>query len=229
MAIILKNDTWLKQKQEEFAKNAKPLLVRNRVISPLWQFLIIPLYFYIPIYASAAIAILLYFASRDWGSLERLTKHRQLCKAQWRYTLGLYGEDLVSAELAKLPDDTYVLHDITIDSRQIDHVIVAPNAIVAVETKNRSGRIVAAENLWYHNGIPYPSAQNQAIRNAQALARFIEKPVYPVVALVNAEFFGPGPCHVVRPEGIAQFLQSLKPHVNYSPPEVAYRILNTAK
>lgn len=56
---------------------------------------------------------------------------------------GLTGELLVAKELEKLPDSYYVLNDVPLSAEdlalQVDHVVVGPVVVLAVETKHISG------------------------------------------------------------------------------------------
>lgn len=57
------------------------------------------------------------------------------------YRLGFKGERVVGEELNKLMSDDYaVYHDVPFKNFNIDHVIVGPTGVFAVETKTRSKR-----------------------------------------------------------------------------------------
>lgn len=64
--------------------------------------------------------------------------------------IGRRGERKVSGFLQNLPDNYYVIDDLTIPTRnsttQIDHVVVSVYGIFVIETKNYSGWIFGANN-----------------------------------------------------------------------------------
>ncbi len=56
-----------------------------------------------------------------------------------RYRLGYEGEIAVGQELNQLMrDGFYVYHDFFVDKFNIDHIVVGPSGVFAVETKARS-------------------------------------------------------------------------------------------
>ena len=77
----------------------------------------------------------------------------------WTIGLGLEGEKGVTDGLAVGLDDRYlVLNDVFIkfgrQRAQVDHVVIGPNGLFVIETKNWAGRIAGDENeshwLYYH-------------------------------------------------------------------------------
>jgi hypothetical protein len=66
-----------------------------------------------------------------------------------RVAAGRKGERQVSARLAKLPDDTVVLNDLTVwagpRSAQIDHLVLSPRGLFVVESKRWRGRVEGDE------------------------------------------------------------------------------------
>ncbi len=126
----------------------------------------------------------------------------RLMIARQNHGLGLSGELAVGEELNKLMlDGCYVFHDFPGgDNWNIDHIVVAPGGVFAIETKARSKRPALKDDQPDHkveyNGeiLIFPdgwTAQplDQAERNASQLAVFIRKatgeesPVIPVVVL----------------------------------------------
>jgi len=74
------------------------------------------------------LGIIIYFLSDILKKLERASKLRQ----------GYEGEVAVAQELNQLMRlGAYVFHDVPADGFNIDHVIVSPNGVYAVETKSR--------------------------------------------------------------------------------------------
>ena len=83
---------------------------------------------------SLVIAILLVGLFVSW----RGRKLRTIVRTLWDYRLGFDGERVVGETLNQLMLDGYrVFHDIPFDRFNIDHVIVGPPGVYAVETKTR--------------------------------------------------------------------------------------------
>ena len=66
------------------------------------------------------------------------------------YQGGLEAEDLVVQHLQNLNDDYFLINDVKLpDSRgNIDHVILGPNGIFVIETKNYSGQLICNGDEW---------------------------------------------------------------------------------
>ncbi|HVW21547.1 MAG TPA: nuclease-related domain-containing protein [Opitutaceae bacterium] len=114
------------------------------------------------------------------------------------YRLGAAGEQVIARELDRLMATGHrVLHDVPFGSWNIDHVVVGPTGIFAVETKtwrkaNRRGRPEIAfdgESLRRGGGPPDRRPVEQARRNAASLGKWIAEataeavPVVPVLAI----------------------------------------------
>ncbi len=78
------------------------------------------------------------------------------------YLKGARGEEAVARALDRLPADWHVFHGVAFDhtplssggGADIDHVVVAPQAIFVIETKNWSGEVTAAHNTLLCDGQP---------------------------------------------------------------------------
>ncbi len=129
----------------------------------------------------------------------------------WReyrqYRSGYEGEKTLTKLLksANLPDDYRLINDLRPSNGygNIDHVVLSPKGIFAIETKNYKGRITSYGDYWsirtgrsrgQYSGIGSPSAQSKM--NAKTLKRIIEsfEPfksvriwVEPIVFLSNLE------------------------------------------
>jgi len=66
------------------------------------------------------------------------------------YKNGLSAEKLVSEFLQNLNDDYYIINDVKLRGSQgnIDHIVLGPNGIFVIETKNYSGQIVCNGDKW---------------------------------------------------------------------------------
>jgi hypothetical protein len=115
----------------------------------------------------------------------------------WCYRLGAKGERVVGRELDRLMAHGYVVfHDVPFNGWNIDHVVVGPRGVFAVETKTwRKPTEISAEivldgdALITAGGHREMSAHQQATANAESLGKWIGKAaaeqvtVVPVVAL----------------------------------------------
>jgi hypothetical protein len=79
---------------------------------------------------------------------------------------GAKGEEKVGAILESLPEDYVVLHDVACRYGNIDHVVVGPNGVFALETKSHGGRVRMEDGKLLVNGKP-PEKDfiKQALRN----------------------------------------------------------------
>lgn len=65
------------------------------------------------------------------------------------YAVGQEGEKRLAESLEELPDEYFLIHDINIkvDNKksQLDHVVIGPNGIFVIESKNLNGTIIGKE------------------------------------------------------------------------------------
>jgi hypothetical protein len=123
-------------------------------------------------------------------------------KLRRRYKQGMEAEIAVAQNLLPLmADGCMVFHDFPADGFNIDHIVVAPNAVFAIETKSRKkGKGRDSAKVTYNGrSLTYPQAGEskpvetkpieQALRQAQWLTNFLSKAagdpvtVIPVLAL----------------------------------------------
>ena len=85
---------------------------------------------------------------------------------------GRKGESAVTKTLKSLPDDYVVLNDIVLPDRKgnVDHVLIGPNGVFVIETKNYSGFIKCEEDDWFVNGHRIRSLSRQAKRKQHGRA-----------------------------------------------------------
>ena len=64
---------------------------------------------------------------------------------------GLRGQNRMTEILARLDDEYYLLNNLRLPGRadDVDHLVIGPNGIFALETKNHRGRIFWREGQWY--------------------------------------------------------------------------------
>jgi hypothetical protein len=67
-----------------------------------------------------------------------------------KYKLGYEGENLVTEILkSSFSDDCFLINDITLHNRgNIDHIVLSPNGIFVIETKNHRGKITCYGDEW---------------------------------------------------------------------------------
>ena len=100
------------------------------------------------------------------------------------YKSGFEGEKLVSKTLSSaLNDEYYLINDVQLpdgENGNIDHVVVGPTGVFAIETKNKRGKIECNGDVW--NGIVGKNRSKQARDNALRVYN----------AIASAEIFKPG-------------------------------------
>ena len=89
---------------------------------------------------------------------------------------GMAGEKQVSKTLRELDDSYYLLDDVRLSNHgNIDHIVLGPNGIFAIETKNYRGKITCEEDDWRSFRQQIGSPSKQVKRNALELKKVIEK------------------------------------------------------
>lgn len=101
------------------------------------------------------------------------------------WSSGAEGEEKVARHLNLLDDKYHVIHDVVLPGRigNIDHIVLGPNGIFVVETKNHKGYITCNGDWWKQRkigrrGTPYlgsiGSPSKQVKRMAVLLNKFIQ-------------------------------------------------------
>lgn len=85
--------------------------------------------------------------------------------------VGKRGEAAVSEALKDLPNEYVLLNDLMLpDGRgNIDHLVMGPNGLFVIETKNYSTFVKCIGDDWFVNGKKIRSLSKQAKRNAVAV------------------------------------------------------------
>jgi hypothetical protein len=84
-----------------------------------------------------------------------------------RFFKGARGEERVSGILATLPDGYHVFNDFVACGKHVDHVVVGPGGVFAVETKFWRGKVTVEEGRILLDGqLPDRSPVAQAGREA---------------------------------------------------------------
>jgi len=100
------------------------------------------------------------------GALAVLPVQRRLRRVR----RGIEGEAVVMELLQRLPDDYFLVNDVALRGQRgnVDHVLIGPCGVVAIETKRYAGVIACERNRWSANGRPIRNLTRQV--NAGALA-----------------------------------------------------------
>lgn len=101
---------------------------------------------------------------------------------------GAAGERATASTLAGLPDGYVVLHDLPIprSSANIDHVVIGPTGVITVETKHYSHDVVIRGGKARTGTWPLDKVVAQATGQAETVARLLDIPVTPLVAIQRA-------------------------------------------
>ena len=107
---------------------------------------------------------------------------------------GARGEEVVAGALARLPDEWHVFHDFVAGPHHVDHVLVGPGGVFAVETKNwrdpvtlESGELLAGGHVPDHPPLAQVVSEAKAVKAALAHAGWTGE-VEPVVCFASGTF-----------------------------------------
>lgn len=173
-----------------------------------------------------------------------LWEARRVLERRRSYRLGWEGE-LASAEgLAPLQGMGYrIFHDLPGDKFNIDHVLIGPNGVFAIETKVRIKHGLDKEThrvsydgktLKFPNGMtdgPILQARRQAAWLGKWLSRATQIPLSPAAVVAIPGWWidqtGRGDVYVISPVGGAKFLPKIKTDMVLSAQQIdaiAYQI-----
>jgi len=113
---------------------------------------------------------LIYTARKSWFESDLLIKLK----------LGRDAELAVASELIELQSHGYqIFHDIQADGFNIDHLVIGPNGVFAIETKGRHKRVKDDTNYkvrFENNLLAFPSwNENKPIEQAEIQANWVYK------------------------------------------------------
>lgn len=102
---------------------------------------------------------------------------------------GRLGEDIVINTLKSLNDSNYLVNDVILPSSwgNIDHVLLTPKGIFAIETKHWAGTIICHGDEWvqrkqkglfFHKDYETDSPSKQVKKNAVNLSKLIKSEVF---------------------------------------------------
>jgi Nuclease-related domain len=93
--------------------------------------------------------------------LERLAGEGRVLDPQ-RLRRGILGEEAVADALAVLPSSYVVLHGVSTGHGDVDHVVIGPTGVFALETKAWAGTFYRSRGQLYCNGKPAEHVLRQA-------------------------------------------------------------------
>ena len=79
-----------------------------------------------------------------------------------RLRRGISGEEAVADALAGLPSSYWVLHGVSTGHGDVDHVVIGPTGVFALETKAWDGKFYRSRGQLYCNGKPAEHVLRQA-------------------------------------------------------------------
>ena len=147
--------------------------------------------------------------------------------AMWRnglrrvasFFVGARGEERVANVLVSLPQSYHVFHDFVAGGSPVDHVVVGPAGVFAVETKCWRGKVELEDGHVLVDGhLADRSPLQQAIREADAVRTELEKAgwtgtVMPVLCFASDTFekgsASAGAAMVINAKDISAWLCSL--------------------
>lgn len=153
-------------------------------------------------------------------------KLQPLVKQRAAYRLGYHGERYVAEELNLLmPDGFRVFHDLPFKIHNVDHVVVGPSGVFAIETKTKRKKIKHGANrhivVFTGKRLEFSAGWNtawldQARLNAKTLSQWLRsaaaEPVEaePILTIPGwwIEPKGTGDVHVLNPKQIGDLVRS---------------------
>lgn len=151
--------------------------------------------------AGASCAAVVLAPVPQWGALGVALSLAWLAYATMRgmrrvesFFKGARGEERVSLMLRALPEQYHVFNDFVAGRAHVDHVVVGPAGIFAVETKNWRGQVtVEDDHILVDGRLPSRSPLAQVLREAALVKATLAKagwtgPVTPVLAFASNTF-----------------------------------------
>ena len=165
--------------------------------------------------------------------------------AMWRkglrrvasFFVGARGEERVANLLAALPSNYHVFHDFIASGNPVDHVVVGPTGVFAIETKNWRGRIELEDGHVLVDGrLADRAPLQQTVREADAVRRELGKAgwqgvVTPVLCFASDTFLKDsavaGPARLINAKALAGWLGSQPETLASSELERLVRLIGT--
>jgi hypothetical protein len=137
---------------------------------------------------------------------------------------GIKRESIVAEHLNQLPKDYFIFNDVKFPGSygNLDHIVIGPNGIYVIETKNYSGFFIVRGKEWFYKSGKYTEKAHsqpgkQVMANAMSLRKFLIDNgvnmegvwVNSIVTLLNNNFKieqKPRHYNVLFPSTIPQFI-----------------------
>ena len=148
---------------------------------------------------------------------------------------GIKGEAIVAEYLNELPKDYFIFNDVKFPGSwgNLDHIIVGPNGVFVIETKNLSGFYVVEDSEWKYkkniqlNPLKRSLSQpgKQVLANTKALKNFLDLnginvaglEINSIVSLIKNNYkikIRPNRYNIVNPSSIPEFIINIKKRIN---------------
>jgi hypothetical protein len=146
----------------------------------------------------------------------RRIDHYERERKKWRK--GAVGECMVADALGALSDEYSVINDVTTPSGNLDHVVVGPTGVFAIETKNWRGTVTAdTDGELVLNGVSTPAVR-KFVRRTMAVREqvvtltrhddlFIKAVMVFPRARVDAPFGKTSYAHCLTDESICDYIE----------------------
>lgn len=152
------------------------------------------------------------------------------------YLAGIEGEKAVAKALQELDDSYYLINNFTMFGGRggnIDHIVLGPNGVFAIETKNYSGDVRCEGDNWSKKGkrrlYEIPSVSKQARKNANYLSGIIRRkanidiPTRPIIVFTNPWMelkIRKATMPVLRLDELAEFVREAPPLTTLADSEI---------
>jgi hypothetical protein len=156
-----------------------------------------------------------------------------------RLSAGAGAERVVAGELARLSDDFVVIHDALIrgpaGTVEVDHLVLGPTGLFALETKRWGGRVTPGPDHWvqstYRGSRTHPSPVAQLRRIQQAAGLMLGLPpqqVTPILVLASGTLTAPVEVQVERVHTVREVITNspLRWPLPSAPLEAARRLIS---
>ena len=139
---------------------------------------------------------------------------------------GIIGESIVAHYLNQLPKNYFIFNDVKFPGSygNLDHIVIGPNGIFVIETKNYKGFFIVKDKEWFYKTGKYTKRAlsqpgKQVMRNAMSLRNFLTDNkvnmngvrINSIVTLINNNFDiekKPIDYTVLFPSTIPRFIQN---------------------
>ncbi len=167
-----------------------------------------------------------------------------------QYKKGKIGEILIEENLQALSDNYYLINDVMLPENygNIDHIILGPNGIFVIESKNYDGKIICNDDEWYRHyeggltinmrgrlywkpskdydiGSPSKQVKRNAVKLKQIIQKIFKKTIWVegIVVFTNSNIeleLNKPTVPVLEAEELYSFIKNKKSGIEFSPKEL---------